>query len=292
MQFFKPGAEIFIPDGAEVGRALARTTHLAIAAHPDDIEILAVDGILKCFHAPTKGFMSVILTNGAGTYREGAYAASSDEEIARERRLEQKKAAMVGEYCAAVMLDYQSSEIKDVRNPAPLNDLRQILGEVHPEVLYTHNLTDRHDTHVATALRTIQALRSLPAGQQPKEFYGCEVWRDLDWMNDADKMVFPVDDHPNIAAALLGVHDTQNSGGKRIDLATLGRRSAHASYNSSHSIDKTSALMLAMDLAPLLKDPHLDPADYACSLIDHFRNEIVDRIGRMEKISGIKENYH
>jgi LmbE family N-acetylglucosaminyl deacetylase len=281
MQFTRPDAEIFIPDGSPVEQALGRCTHLAIAAHPDDIEILAYDGIMKCFQKPERGFVSVILTNGAGTYRELAYAGYGDEEIVRARKLEQKKAAVVGEYSAAMMLGYESSEVKDARNTAPVNDIRQILSQVQPEVVYTHNLTDRHDTHVATALRTIEALRSLPAGQQPKEFYGCEVWRDLDWMNDDDKIVFAVDEHPNIAAALLGVHDTQNSGGKRIDLATLGRRTAHSSYNASHSVDQASALILAMDLSPLLKDPQLDPARYACDLIDHFKDEIVDRIERV-----------
>jgi hypothetical protein len=99
-------------------------------------------------------------------------------------------------------------------------------------------------------------------------------------MADEDKIVFAVDRRPNIAAALLGVHDTQNSGGKRIDQATLGRRQAHASYNASHAVDQVSALILAMDLSPLLVNPQLDPADYACSLVDHFRDEVIDRIKR------------
>ncbi len=281
MQFVKPDAETFVPDGAPVDQAFARSTHLAIAAHPDDIEILAYDGIMKCFHKPGKGFMSVILTNGAGTYRELAYASYTDAEIVEARKMEQKKAAVVGEYTAAVMLDYLSSEVKDPDHAGPVQDIRRLVERVHPQVLYTHNLTDRHDTHVATVLRTVQALRTLPDGWLPQEFYGCEVWRYLDWMNDEDKIVLPVDEHPNIAAALLGVHDTQNSGGKRIDQATLGRRQAHASYNASHAADRTGALIFAMDLMPLLTDPQLDPIEYAGSLIEHFAKEVRDRIKRV-----------
>ncbi len=281
MQFNKPGAEVFVPDGAPVEQALAGVTHLAIAAHPDDIEILAFDGIMKCFHKVGSGFMSVILTNGSGTYRELAYAGYSDAEIVRARAMEQKKAAVVGEYRAAVMLNYLSREVKDPGNRGPFEDIRRILEQAHPQVLYTHNLADRHDTHVATVLRTIQALRSLPVELLPKEFFGCEVWRDLDWMNDGDKVVLPVDEHPNIAAALLGVHDTQNSGGKRIDLATLARRSAHASYNASHAVDQAQAMMIAMDLMPLLKDPRLDPGEYAGSLMEHFVQEVRERIRKV-----------
>ncbi|HBE79656.1 MAG TPA: PIG-L family deacetylase, partial [Firmicutes bacterium] len=43
MQFKKPGAEIFIPDGTADKEALARTTIMAISAHQDDIELMAYD---------------------------------------------------------------------------------------------------------------------------------------------------------------------------------------------------------------------------------------------------------
>ena len=35
------GSEAFVPDGAPLPAALARTTHLGIGAHPDDLEIMA-----------------------------------------------------------------------------------------------------------------------------------------------------------------------------------------------------------------------------------------------------------
>jgi hypothetical protein len=38
--------EIFVPDGAPVAQELARTTHMAISAHQDDLEIMAYRGIL------------------------------------------------------------------------------------------------------------------------------------------------------------------------------------------------------------------------------------------------------
>ena len=67
-----------------------------------------------------------------------------------------------------------------------------LIGEARPAVVYTHNLADKHDTHVAVALRTLAAIRSLPADVRPAAFYGCEVWRDLDWMVDEDKVAFDV----------------------------------------------------------------------------------------------------
>jgi hypothetical protein len=72
-----------------------------------------------------------------------------------------------------------------------------------PQVIYTHNLADKHDTHVAVVLRTLQALRELPREARPEHVYGCEVWRDLDWLSDADKVVFDVQAHENLAMSLV-----------------------------------------------------------------------------------------
>ena len=46
MELHNSGAEIYVPDGFPVDVALSRTTHLAVSAHQDDIEIMAYHGIL------------------------------------------------------------------------------------------------------------------------------------------------------------------------------------------------------------------------------------------------------
>ena len=114
---------------------------------------------------------------------------------------------------------------------------------------------------------------------RPKKVYGCEVWRDLDWLPDDDKQALPVSARSNIAAALVGVFDSQVSGGKRYDLATAGRRLAHATYYASHGTDQESALSFAMDLTPLVDDPTLDLAAYVLGLVDRFRADVARRLG-------------
>src|SRR5205807_6249292 len=136
--------------------------------------------------------------------------------------------------------------------------------------VYIHNLADKHDTHVAVSLRAIAAMRELPLAQRPQKLYGCEVWRDLDWMPDRDKVLFQADGHENIAASLVGVFDSQIAGGKRYDLATLGRRRAHATYYQSHSVDAAQMVNFGMDLTPLLRDEKLDPAEYIDSFLRRF----------------------
>jgi hypothetical protein len=104
------------------------------------------------------------------------------------------------------------------------------------------------------------------------------VWRDLDWLPDQDKRPLPVSAPSNIAAALVGVFDSQVSGGKRYDLATAGRRLSHATYFAAHSTDQESALTFAMDLTPLIEDPGMPIAGYVLSLIDRFREDVARRL--------------
>jgi len=281
MQFHKTTSEIYVPDGAPLPGALARTTRLGIGAHQDDIEIMAMEGILACFQKPDQWFSCVIVTDGAGSAREGDYAHYTDEDMVRVRHVEQKKAAMVGEYGACVFLDYPSREIKDGANRAPAEDLRQVLETARPEIVYTHNLCDKHHTHVAVALRAIEAIRSLPLGQRPARLFGCEVWRDLDWLPDARKVVFDVSRHENLSAALLGVFDSQIAGGKRYDLATMGRRRANATYFQSHAVDEADSIIFGMDLTPLVTDTSIDPLEFALSHIREFEEEVRNRFAKL-----------
>ena len=160
-------------------------------------------------------------------------------------------------------------------------DLKHLLMAAKPRVVYTHNLADKHDTHVATALRVIRALRELPQAARPERLYGCEVWRALDWMNDEDKVVFNVEAHENLAAALLDVFDSQICGGKRYDLATMGRRRANATYFASHGVDESTSLNFGMDLTPLVENEQLDVGQYAQAFIDRFAAEVSSRLAKL-----------
>jgi LmbE family N-acetylglucosaminyl deacetylase len=281
MQFQQPTSEVYVFDGLEPERALGRTTHLGIGAHQDDLEILAIHGILECFHQPEKWFTGVVVTDGAGSARDFEYAAYSDEQMRSVRRVEQKKAAFVGEFAAQVLLDHPSHAVKDPERRAVVADLRRVLELCSPEVVYTHNLADKHDTHVAVVLAVVQALRELPPAARPKQVIGCEVWRDLDWLPDERKVAMSVDRHENLQAALLGVFDSQIAGGKRYDLAALGRRKAHATFSESHGVDKSTGLVWGMDLTPLLHDAARDPLDYADELLESFRGDVRGRLARL-----------
>jgi LmbE family N-acetylglucosaminyl deacetylase len=280
MQFFRETAELFIPDGLPAGPALARTTHLAVSAHQDDIEIMAAEPILACFQQADRWFTGVVVTDGRGSPRDDIYKNYSDDEMRQVRFKEQKKAAVVGEYAAQILLDYPSSRIKDAGDAHPVDDLVRIFQACWPKFVYTHNPADKHDTHVSTALRVIAALRRLPADQRPEKLYGCEVWRSLDWLVDSDKVPFDLGAHESLQAALLGVFDSQIAGGKRYDLASMGRRKANATYFESHGLDTTQGLSFGMDLTPLIADPDLEISSFVQAYIARFAKDVEDRLKR------------
>jgi LmbE family N-acetylglucosaminyl deacetylase len=278
--FSQPGADVFVPDGSPVDTALARTTHLAIAAHADDLEFFAWPGIDACFGRDDLWFTGIIVTDGAGSPRDGHYAKYTGAQMVEARRAEQRAAAVIGEYSAVVQLAHPSAAVKDAANRTPVEELAHLLMRMQPQIVYLHNPADRHDTHVAVFLRALDALRALPVVKRPSRVYGCEGWRDLDWLVGADKVGLPAGGRPHLQAALAGVFDSQIAGGKRYDLAVQGRRLAHATFQESHATDRETGLTLAMDLTPLVRDDSIDPVAFAVAYVERLAADVRARLER------------
>jgi len=283
MKLHQSAAQLYIPDSTPEAEALSRITHLGIGAHQDDLEFMAFHGILNCYHSKTEWFGGVTCTDGGGSPRSGPYADMSDEDMKKVRIQEQNDAAQVGHFAAMWQLAYPSKEIKDPANHSLAEELETILRICRPRVVYTHNLADKHDTHIAVTLAAIQAMRALPEEDRPEQVLGCEVWRGLDWMNDSEKIALNVSAHENLAMALNGVFDSQIAGGKRYDIATLGRRRANATFFESHATDEADQLSFAMDLTPLVNDPSIDPSTFTTDAIRRFSEDVENRIAKFSR---------
>ena len=282
MRFHHSTAEIYVPDGRPVPAALKRVTHLGIGAHQDDLEFMAFHGILACHTSPSRWFGGVTCTNGAGSARAGRFRHFSDAQMMAVRRREQNRAARLGRYGAMIQLDYPSRTVKGATDNALMRDLMVILATTRARVVYTHNPTDKHDTHVGVVIAAIQAMRALPPAQRPRQVIGCEVWRSLDWLKDDQKVLLDVSGHDRLAATLNRVFASQIAGGKRYDLATLGRRSANATFFDAHATDAANQLIFGMDLTPLVTEPTRDISGYVLNLIDDFRADVVAKLnGRL-----------
>ncbi|HBR94015.1 MAG TPA: PIG-L family deacetylase [Opitutae bacterium] len=276
LQFSQQGSDLYIPDAND--DALARTTHLGVGAHQDDLEFMAMHGIIECYEKNDQWFGGVTCTNGAGSARTGEFAHVTDEEMQAIRAEEQREAARVGQYSFMAQLHLSSAGIKDPDNHDIENDLVKILSAAQPEVVYTHNLADKHSTHIAVAASLIKALRRLPQAQRPKQLIGCEVWRNLDWLPDDKKLIMDLSARTELAAQLNGLFVSQISGGKRYDLAVEGRRRANATFFDSHSIDASQSVAFGVDLSPLIQDDSLSPEAYILSFLEDFKQDVQKQV--------------
>ena len=280
MKYSRPDADIFVPAGGDPAAALARVTHLCLGAHQDDIEIMAQSGIDECRAGSGLAFGGVVATNGAGSPRAGRFAGLTDAQMQAVRREEQREAARAGGYAIQLQLAHPSADMKTAGHAGVAADLAAILGGCRPRVVYLHNPADKHDTHIAVLHRCLESLRALPREQRPTRVLGCEVWRGLDWLVDADKVMLDAGRDPELAARLLRAFASQIEGGKRYDDATLGRRAANATFHTSHAVDGAKAVTWAMDLTPLVRDETLDPAAFTLAHVDRLRGDIAERLKR------------
>lgn len=280
MKLTQMHASVYVPDGRPLEQALARVTHLGIGAHQDDLEIMAFHGINECYGRSDRWFGGITCTDGGGSARAGPYAAFSDEEMRSVRAQEQNKAARLGDYAFVAQLAHPSAAVKSASDKGLKADLDVLLAHMHPQVVYTHNPTDKHDTHVGVFAAVIESLRTLPEDRRPSRVLGCEAWRSLDWMLDADKVALDVGGRDHLFQSLVGLFDSQIAGGKRYDLATLGRARANATYFQSHQVDTSDLIWFAMDLTPLVEDPALDPVEFVDRHLNAFANDVRARLAR------------
>ncbi len=275
--------EFFIPDSKPLDAAFKRATHLGIGAHQDDLEIMAFHGILQGARKPgSRPFFGIVATDGSGSVRTLKAQKLSNERFIQARNREQRNAAKIGRYSGVAFLNYPSDGVKRRQKPAVREELAALIARIRPKVIYTHNLADKHDTHVAVALRTIEAVRGLPKHLRPSKIYGCEVWRDLDWLPDGQKVVFDVSGADKLGLKLLKAFKSQNHSGKRYDVATLGRRWAHATYSESHAKNRASAVIFAMDLTPLAHQPALKIKSFISQKISKFSSEVLRRLDQLQ----------
>ena len=273
-------AEIFVPSGDDVAQALGRTTHLAIGAHQDDLEIMAFHGIQTCRHQPGLSFGGITCTDGGGSARTGGYARYSDEAMRQVRIAEQNQAASVGGYGVMIQLGHPSAQVKSPNHTGLRTDLITLLNAMQPRVIYTHNPADKHDTHNGVMAAVVEAVRSLPPARRPQQLLGCEVWRSLDWLVDEDKQLLPVGGQDHLFKSLVGLFDSQIAGGKRYDLDTLGRARANATYHQSHHVDASDLLWFAMDLTPLIRQDQLDITAFVNGYLERFVSDVRARLAR------------
>lgn len=75
---------------------------------------MSIPGILDCFQQQDRWFTGVVVTNASGSTRAGLYADFSDDEMQALQAIEQKKAAMIGEYAAELHSSHLDARLRPV----------------------------------------------------------------------------------------------------------------------------------------------------------------------------------
>lgn len=217
----------------------------------------------------------MVCTDGAGSTQgdDPTRAVSSSELVAR-RVAEQREAASLGGYGFVSQLLHPSSVVRSPAGQQTLvEQLEALLRATRPANIYTHNLADKHDTHVAVAAAAVKAVRLLPEADRPVRMVGVEGWRDLDWLPDHDKVRMDVTPYADLANRLAQVFTSQ-LGPKRYDLASEGRRRANATIFEPRQPDDAEQVIVALDLTPLARNDDVDPVRYVRSAIERFGDEV------------------
>jgi LmbE family N-acetylglucosaminyl deacetylase len=268
-------ADAFAPDGSPLVEALSRTTDLGVGAHPDDLELFAVVPIGHCHDDPRRWFSGVTCTDGSGSARGARFAHLAPHDLVALRREEQRTAARLGGYSTMIQLAHPSGEVRVSEGfDVLVDELASVIEATRPANVYTHNLADKHPSHVAVGAATVRAVRRLPADRRPGRLVGIEAWRDLDWLPDAEKVRMDATPFTGLARRLARVYESQIDGAKRYDVAVQGRRRANATLFDMTTVDDVEEVAVAMDLTSLLRNDDLDPVSYVTAAIDRFRADV------------------
>ena len=268
---------MWVPDGAPLDVALARTTDLGIVAHQDDLEFMALAPIGACLDDPDRWFTGVACTDGVGSVRTGRYADVTDDEMAAVRRDEQRAAAEIGGYSAIVQLghpepvDPQRGGRRRLRPPGGRAG-RDPGGARARSTSTPTTWPTSTRTHLAAGLATVEALRT--AAARPASVAGGRHRGLAQPRLAGRRREGPARREPPTATSadrLAAVFVSQLEGGKRYDLAERGRRLANATLLEPRAVEEADEVTYAMDLTPLVRNDDLDPAAYVAAAIRRFQ---------------------
>lgn len=268
--------EVFIPSAINESEALQRTSHLAIVAHQDDQEIMAFHGIKECIDSEDLWFSGIVMTNGSGSPRTGEYANFTDEEMVEERYKEQREAANLGKYSAQVFLGFPSSDIK-AQSTVVYEKLKSYILKTKPKIIYTHNIFDKHITHIACTNYVLKILREISEEYRAEKIYACEVWRALDWLPDEHKTVLNNNDESGLDKKLCDSFKSQVVGGKDYSTASIARRLSNATFLDSHSVDELKKASYHLDLTSFVYSSQ-SLINYSNQILEDYKNELMGNL--------------
>ncbi|MBY6070788.1 PIG-L family deacetylase [Marinobacter salsuginis] len=150
-------------------------TVLVVAAHTDD-EALGCGGTIARHVAEGDTVYAVFLADGV-TSRPDA----TSEELGQRNAAAEKAHKILG-ITRVYMLGFPDNRMDRVPLLDIVQNLEAVVGEVKPEVVYTHHYGDLNIDHRITHQAALTACRPVP-GSSIKEIYAFEVLSATEWNN-------------------------------------------------------------------------------------------------------------
>ncbi|HBW84809.1 MAG TPA: GlcNAc-PI de-N-acetylase [Gammaproteobacteria bacterium] len=148
-------------------------TVLVVAAHTDD-EALGCGGTIARHVAEGDIVYAVFLADGV-TSRPGA----APEELEQRNAAAEKAHKILG-ITKAYMLGFPDNRMDSVPLLDIVQKLEAVIGEIKPQVVYTHHYGDLNIDHRITHQATMTACRPVPSSSV-REIYAFEVLSATDW---------------------------------------------------------------------------------------------------------------
>lgn len=253
------------------------TNLLAISAHQDDIEIMAMDGILKAFGSKKYAFYACVVGDGANCYKAGKYSDISDKEMVEQRSQEQTRAGQIGEYDGLYLLKHSRDYLFKNRELV-VKELAKLISDINPDIVYTHNIFDRSETHRLITSMVVDAIMTMPEETRPRLLYGCEIFRSLDWLPERYKVTFDISDNRDLQLRLVGVYDTRAEQSKNYTKAIMGRKMANAAFAACKEIDDEEKLLwYGINLTPVIQK-NIALKDYCIKVLNDANKELLEGI--------------
>lgn len=253
--------------------ALARTTHVGVGAHQDDVEIMAGPMLLK----NKDSWMTVIVTDGAASKSvlNGVATDLTPRQLTDMRQREQREAARETG-TPVIQLKYPSAAVGGHMGEGKREEAAFALGTLfaampRTQEVFGHNPIDKHATHLGVLAVQTAALRAAKPPQL-KNVYAMEVWGGLTGIPESQLSMFVVEDGKDLAAinTLVGKYQSQIQGqGRDYAATTTARMVGHGGYVSNpHLSNPPVGMVIGLDITDFAKGESCDMGALAKELLE------------------------
>ncbi len=237
---------------------------LVISPHPDD-DALGAGGTMALAAGEGRGVFSIYVTDGGGSPQKGP--GVSGEEMAARREAEALRSLKALGAAGGFFLRRDSRQAMGTEGRIIKGEIEEIVGILKPAEIYLPAPYERHKTHQACTLLTVDALRE--AVKWPANVFGYSLWGSF-W-GEKRRMARDISSVIRKKVEAVLAHASQIDY-KNYHQGILGKNNCEAVFSASHELQKASFIETFCDMSELLARKDLTIRDWAQMDFEDFLN--------------------